>query len=75
MSERTLTRRFEGELGMSLRPFKAIELMGGGLDMASTGMEPGYGFTSAFLYAFRTEMGCSPQARMRGRGAARDALA
>jgi AraC-like DNA-binding protein len=77
MSERTLARRFEAEVGMSLRSwrrrlrlFKAIELLGGGLDVTRTGMELGYGSTSAFVYAFRTEMGCSPQAYMRGRGAA-----
>ena len=78
MSERTLARRFEVEVGMSLRSwrrrlrlFKAIELMGGGLDVTRTAMELGYGSTSAFVYAFRTEMGCSPQAYMRGRGAER----
>ncbi|WP_262027389.1 AraC family transcriptional regulator [Microvirga sp. Mcv34] len=77
MSERTLARRFEAELGMSLRSwrrrlrlFKAVELMGGGLDVTRTALELGYGSTSAFVYAFRTEMGCSPQAYMRGRAAA-----
>ncbi|QRM34340.1 helix-turn-helix domain-containing protein [Microvirga sp. VF16] len=76
MSERTLTRRFEAEVGMSLRTwrrrlrlFKSIELMGGGLDVTRTALELGYGSTSAFVYAFRTEMGCSPQAYMRGCGA------
>ena len=75
MSERTLARRFEAELGMSfrdwrrrLRLFKSIELLGGGLDVTRTAMELGYGSTSAFVYAFRTEMGRSPQAYMRGRG-------
>ncbi|MCB8820209.1 AraC family transcriptional regulator [Microvirga rosea] len=74
LSERTLGRRFEAEVGMSLRSwrrrlrlFKAIELMGGGLDVTRTAMELGYGSTSAFVYAFRTEIGCSPQAYMRGR--------
>nr|WP_255616608.1 helix-turn-helix transcriptional regulator [Microvirga puerhi] len=78
MSERTLARRFEAELGMSLRSwrrrlrlFRAIELMGGGLDVTRTAMELGYGSTSAFVYAFRTEMGCSPQAHMRGHAADR----
>ncbi len=76
MSERTLTRRFEAEMGLSLRSwrrrlrlFKAIELLGGGLDVTRTAMELGYGSTSAFVYAFRTDMGCSPQAYMRGRRA------
>jgi len=76
MSGRTLARRFEAEVGMSLRSwrrrlrlFKSIELLGGGLDVTRTAMELGYGSTSAFIYAFRTEMGCSPQAYRRGRTA------
>lgn len=80
MSERTLARRFEAEVGMSLRSwrrrlrlFKAIELLGGGLDVTRTAMDLGYGSTSAFVYAFRTEFGCSPRAYMRGRLAARGA--
>jgi len=80
MSERTLARRFEAEVGMSfrswrrrLRLFKAIELLGGGLDVTRTALELGYGSTSAFVYAFRTDMGCSPQAYMRGRGATQGA--
>lgn len=78
MSGRTLARRFEAELGMSLRSwrrrlrlFKSVELMGGGLSMTQTAMELGYGSTSAFIYAFRTDMGCSPQAYMRGDAASR----
>lgn len=74
MSGRTLARRFQEELGMSLRSwrrrlrlFKSIELLGGGLSVTETAMELGYGSTSAFVYAFRTEMGCSPQAYTRGR--------
>ncbi|TCZ58630.1 AraC family transcriptional regulator [Roseicella aquatilis] len=82
MSERTLARRFEAELGMSLRSwrrrlrlFKAIELLGGGLGVTRTAMELGYGSTSAFVYAFRTGMGRSPQAHLRGHGADRVARA
>lgn len=78
MSGRTLARRFEAELGMSLRSwrrrlrlFKAIELLGGGLGATQTALELGYGSTSAFAYAFRTEMGCGPQTYMRGRRADR----
>ncbi len=41
------------------------------LGVTRTAMELGYGSTSAFVYAFRTEMGCSPQAYMRGRVAER----
>jgi len=77
MSGRTLARRFETELGMSLRSwrrrlrlFKSIELMGGGLSVTQTAMELGYGSTSAFVYAFRSDMGISPQAYMRWGGQA-----
>lgn len=73
MSARTLTRRFEAEVGMSLRSwrrrmriFKAVELLGGGTDVTRTALALGYGSTSAFIYAFRTSMGVSPQAYMRG---------
>src|ERR687889_2614849 len=72
MSGRTLARRFEAEVGMSLRSwrrrlrlFKAIRLLGGGLGVTQAAMELGYGSTSAFVYAFRSEMGHSPQAYMR----------
>ncbi|AXF26150.1 AraC family transcriptional regulator [Burkholderia pyrrocinia] len=74
MSARTLARRFVAETGMSLRTwrrrmrlFRAIELLGGGLGVTRTAMELGYGSTSAFVYAFRVEMGSSPQAYMHGR--------
>lgn len=72
LSGRTLARRFEAGIGMSLRSwrrrlrvFRAVELMGGGLSVTQTAMELGYGSTSAFVYAFRTELGSSPQAYMR----------
>ncbi|HJU20685.1 MAG TPA: helix-turn-helix transcriptional regulator [Stellaceae bacterium] len=70
MSGRTLARRFDEEVGMSLRTwhrrlrlFKAIELLAGGLSVTQIALELGYGSTSAFTYAFRTEMGRSPRAR------------
>lgn len=82
MSERTLARRFQAEMGMSLRSwrrhlrlFKAIELLGGGLDVTRTALELGYGSTSAFIYAFRSDMGCSPHAYMRRHAANRDVFA
>jgi AraC-like DNA-binding protein len=50
-----------------LRLFKAVELLGGGLGVTQTAMELGYSSTSAFVYAFRTSMGCGPQAYMRER--------
>ncbi|NIE73625.1 AraC family transcriptional regulator [Pantoea sp. Ap-967] len=73
MSERTLARRFLAETGMSLRSwrrrlrlFRAIEMLGSGLDVTRTALELGYGSTSAFIYAFRQELGSSPQAYMKG---------
>lgn len=72
MSPRTLTRRFEAELGISLRSwrrrlrlFKAIEMLGGGSDVTGAALDLGYASTSAFVYAFRTGMGSTPQAYMR----------
>ena len=72
MSPRTLTRRFEAEIGMSLRSwrrrmrlFKAIEMLGGGMDVTQTALDLGYGSPSAFIYAFRTELGVSPRSYMR----------
>lgn len=77
MSGRTLARRFEAEIGMSLRSwrrrlrlFKAVELMGGGLTVTQTAMRLGYGSTSAFVFAFRTGLGCTPQAYLREQGRA-----
>jgi AraC-like DNA-binding protein len=72
MSDRTLVRRFEADVGMSLRSwrrrmrlFKAIEMLGGGMDVTRTALDLGYSSSSAFIYAFRTAMGLSPQAYMR----------
>lgn len=72
MSSRTLARRFEAELGMGIRSwrkrlriFKAIELLGGGLGVTRTAMALGYGSSSAFIYAFRTALGCSPRGYVR----------
>lgn len=74
MSARTLSRRFASETGISLRSwrrrmrlFRAIELLCDGLSVTGTAMELGYGSTSAFVYAFRLDMGCAPQMFMRGR--------
>ena len=70
------TRRFEAEVGISLRSwrrrmrlFKAVEMLGGGLDVTQTALDLGYGSPSAFIYAFRTGMGASPLAYMKGVGA------
>jgi AraC-like DNA-binding protein len=75
MSSRTLTRRFEAELGSTLRSwkrrlrlFRSIELLGGGMSVTATAMELGYSSASAFIFAFRSEFGCGPHTHMTRRG-------
>lgn len=72
MSQRTLARQFETEMGLSLRSWRrqlrllrAIELLNSGTAVTETAMQLGYGSASAFVFAFRTEMGSSPHAYMR----------
>ncbi|MCG7324150.1 helix-turn-helix transcriptional regulator [Achromobacter sp. ACRQX] len=79
MSGRTLARKFLAETGLTLRDwrrrlklFRAIELLESGLDVTGTALELGYGSTSSFIFAFRTEMKCSPMAYMRARAPYRD---
>ncbi|PZR84750.1 MAG: AraC family transcriptional regulator [Stutzerimonas stutzeri] len=69
LSSRTLTRRFESEVGMPLRSwrrrlkvFRAIELLTGGASVTSVALDLGYSSASAFIFAFREEMGSSPHA-------------
>lgn len=69
MSQRTLARQFETEMGLSLRSWRrqlrllrAIELLSSGTAVTETAMQLGYGSASAFVFAFRTEMGSSPHA-------------
>jgi AraC-like DNA-binding protein len=69
LSSRTLTRRFEAEIGMPLRSwrrrlkvFRAIELLNGGASVTAVGLDLGYSSASAFIFAFREEMGLSPHA-------------
>jgi AraC-like DNA-binding protein len=66
-SSRTLARRFERELGLSLREwrrrlrlFRAVEWLAEGRGVTDIALALGYGSPSAFTYMFRTEMGCSP---------------
>ena len=75
MSSRTLTRRFEAELGSTLRSwkqrmrlFRAIEFLCGGMSVTATAMELGYGSASAFVFAFRSEFGSSPYAYIAQKG-------
>jgi AraC-like DNA-binding protein len=72
LSARTLTRRFNEEVGMPLsqwrrrlRWIKAVEMLGGGCNVTETALDLGYGSPSAFIYAFRQEMGMSPHAYYR----------
>jgi AraC-like DNA-binding protein len=67
MSPRTLARHFSAETGMSLRVwrhrlrvFRAVELLATNRRVTDIAMELGFSSASAFTYAFRTEMGCSP---------------
>ena len=67
MSPRTLTRRFETEVGMSLRSwrqrlrlFMAMELLGSDLPITEIALRLGYSSASAFIFMFRSEMGVSP---------------
>ncbi|EMQ2226376.1 AraC family transcriptional regulator [Citrobacter freundii] len=74
MSERTLSRRFTIETGMSLRSWKkrlrlmkAIELLDGGKGVTETAIELGYSSSSAFVYAFHLTMGHAPLDYMKKR--------
>ena len=72
MSSRTLSRRFERDVGMTLREwrhqlrlFRAVELLGGGATVTQAAFELGYSSASAFVYMFRTATGRSPMAHRR----------
>lgn len=74
MSGRTLARKFLVETGQTfrawrrrLRLLRAIELLQSGADVTRTALELGYGSTSAFVFAFRSDMHCSPMAYVRAR--------
>lgn len=67
ISSRTLARRFEHELGMTLRDwrrrlrlFRGLEWLGEGGSVTRIALDLGYASPSAFSYMFRLEMGCSP---------------
>lgn len=68
-SPRTLTRRFEREVGITLREwryrlrlFLALEWLCAGRNVTEIALDLGYASTSAFTYMFRQEMGCPPSA-------------
>lgn len=67
MSARTLARRFEQEIGISLREwrhrlriFLAIEWLNSPRSITQIALDLGYASTSAFTYMFRQALGCSP---------------
>lgn len=69
LSARTITRRFEQEVGISLRRwrqrlrlFRALEWLGEGRSITRIALDLGYASPSAFIYMFRQEMGISPKA-------------
>ncbi len=66
-SPRTLARRFERELGISLREwrhrlrlFLALEWLCAGRSVTEIALDLGYASPSAFSYMFRQQMGCTP---------------
>jgi AraC-like DNA-binding protein len=79
-SPRTLQRLFRSETGLRfvewrrrLRLLHAATLISTGSSVTEAGFEAGYQSTSAFVAAFRTELGCTP-ARMRPDRNEKDAL-
>jgi len=69
LSERTLSRRFDAELGMSFRDFRHRARMVKAKEMLLAGREPiteiglacGFESTSSFIKAFRTFVGATPR--------------
>ncbi|MGT2454001.1 helix-turn-helix domain-containing protein [Cupriavidus basilensis] len=66
-SSRTLARRFEKEMGLTLREwryrlrlFLALEWLCAGRNVTEVALDLGYASTSAFTFMFRQEMGCPP---------------
>jgi AraC-like DNA-binding protein len=67
-SRRTLSRRFQDELGLTFRDWKArlrlvksMELLGAGRSVTATAFELGYNSASAFSYMFTKAMGYTPK--------------
>jgi AraC-like DNA-binding protein len=66
-SRRTLERRFQEHTGMSLGRWRqrlqlviALELLAGGASVSEAGWAVGYSSTSAFVTAFRRQLGSTP---------------
>jgi len=67
MSARTLTRHFIAETGVALgswrqklRVFRSMEWISARRRITDVALELGFASTSAFIFAFRREIGCSP---------------
>lgn len=74
-SVRTLERLFRAETGLSLgawrrraRVIHAMELLADGATVTTAGLATGYATTSAFVQAFRREVGVTPGSFGRGTG-------
>ena len=72
LSERSLTRHFQAETGMTLRTwrrrlrlFRSQELLATGASITTIALELGYASVSAFIAMFRAETGLSPDAYRR----------
>lgn len=72
LSERSLTRHFQTETGMTLRTwrrrlrlFRSQELLATGASITAIALELGYASVSAFIAMFRAETGVSPDAYRR----------
>jgi transcriptional regulator GlxA family with amidase domain len=72
-TERTLTRRFQRELGMSfaewrqrLRVVKAMPLLEGGQTVERIAFDLGYSSASAFITMFRRMLGVTPDEFRKG---------
>lgn len=76
VSPRTLSRRFRAETGVSFSSWRtnerlnaALPLLGSGLPVSRVAHEVGYQTASAFINAFRREVGTTPAAYFSGNGA------
>ena len=81
-SPRTLARRFRAETGVSFGSWRtfarlnaALPLLGRGQPVSRVAHAVGYQTASAFITAFRRELGTTPAAYFGGTGAATDAAA
>ncbi|MGN7734706.1 AraC family transcriptional regulator [Ensifer sp. 22564] len=81
LSSRTLARHFNAEVGMSLhlwrhrmRLFRAVEWLSAKRRVTDIALDLGFSSTSAFTYAFRREMGCSPTGWLTQHGGRTDSL-